>query len=256
MADSLKHYFQLIEVFTIREIKSRYKASILGPLWIVLYPLFTAVILNLVFGRFVKINTGNIPYFLFLLSGIIFWNFFQQSVTLAKDSLVWNRELITKTSFNKEVLPLSYVFSKLADFFVFVGVFLIFYLLLDFRIDFYFALIILLVIPIVLFSAGISLIVSAANAVFRDFGRMVDFFLMFVFYFSPIVYPVSSIPEKYKLVILINPLSQAIVILRQGLFKHRFSFDLFLISLVVSVIVFLIGLLFFKKVSKKLADLI
>src|SRR3989344_3262262 len=116
--NTLKHYLQLLEVFTIREIKSRYKSSLLGPLWIILYPLISALIFNFIFGKFIKIKTDNIPYFLFVLSGLLVWNFFQQGVSLAKDALIWNRELITKTSFPKDVLPLSLVLSKIPDFFI------------------------------------------------------------------------------------------------------------------------------------------
>lgn len=254
--NTFKYYLQLLEVFTIREIKSRYRASLLGFLWIVLYPLILAFILNFIFGRFVKINTHGIPYFLFVLSGILFWNIFQQSVSLAKESLVWNRDLVTKTSFPKNTLPLSYVFSKIPDFFVNCAILLFFYFLSGYEPHTSSFFIFLLIIPLFLFSAGISLAVSLANAVFRDFGRITELFLLLLFYATPIVYPDFLVPGNYKFFLLINPLSSMILFTRELLFRNNFRVDLFSLSLILSLFIFGLGFLLFRKFEKKMADLI
>lgn len=254
--DKIRHYLQLLEVFTVREVKSRYKASILGPLWIILYPLITAFILNIIFGIFIRIETEGIPYFLFLLSGLVFWNFFEQGLSLAKDSLVWNRDLVTKAAFPKNVLPLSYIVSKIPDFFVYFGILLFFYLFNGYQIQLSLFLSVILLIPLLLFSSGLALLISLTHAIFRDFGRIFDFVLMLLFYATPIVYPASFIPEKYKIILLINPLSLLIIYARELLFKNRFRMDLFFAALLISLFIFLIGIFFFKKFEKKIADLI
>lgn len=254
--DSLRIYIQLLDVFTIREIKSRYKASVLGPLWIILYPLVTAIILNFIFGTFIKIKTAGIPYFLFVLSGLVIWNFFQQGLNLAKDSLVWNRDLITKTAFPKDTLPLSYILSKIPDFIVYITIFLVFYLLNNFQLGPTSFLIIFSIVPLFFFSAGIALISSLTNAIFRDFGRIIDFSLLILFYATPIIYPDYLVPEKYKIFIYFNPLSQLIIFSRELFFKKLIRYDLFILSLILSVFTFLIGIAFFKKFEKKIADLI
>jgi ABC-type polysaccharide/polyol phosphate export permease len=253
----MKQYLQLLEVFTIREIKSRYKASLLGPLWIVLYPLMMAFLLSFIFEKIVKIKTAGIPYFVFLLSGLLFWNFFEQGVSLAKDSLVWNRGLITKSSFKKEVLPLSFILSKIPDFFVNLLILLIFMIIYKYNISLNFLILIFALIPIILFAAGIGLFFSLANAIFRDFGRIIDFLLVILFYATPILYPESFIPKRLSLFLLyFNPISLLINFSRQLLFENKIKMWLLLISFIMSLLVFILGLLFFRKFEKKIADLI
>jgi lipopolysaccharide transport system permease protein len=252
----MSRYLQLLEVFAIREIKSRYKSSILGFLWIVIFPLATAIILSLIFGTFIRISTEGVPYFLFLLSGLLYWNFFQQGFILAKDALIWNRDLVVKTAFPKVTLPLSYVLSRVPDFFVSFLILLIFYLIYGYNLNINFILIILFILPILLFLAGISLIISSLNAVFRDFGRIVDLFMTLLFYATPIIYPDTAIPHQYKLFVLLNPISDAIIFTRDLLFKNNIRYDLFFLSLILSLPIFAFGMIFFIKMEKKIVDLI
>ena len=254
--DRLKYHLQLLEVFTTRELKSRYKASLLGPLWIILYPLLTAIILNFLFGYFVNIPTEGVPYFIFVLSGLVVWNFFQQGVDLAKNSLVWDRELITKTSFPIFTLPLSLVISKIPDFLVYLLLLLVFYTIYSFHANFSYISTFIIIIPLFLFTAGVSLISSLANAVFRDFGKIVDFCFMFLFYATPIIYPETLIPNDYKFILYLNPLALLITLIRMLLFKGDFRPDLYLYSFPISLLTFIVGVILFKRYSKKIADLI
>lgn len=253
---SFNHYVQLLEVFTIREIKSRYKASILGPVWIVIYPLLTAFILNIVFGYFIRVDTGDIPYFLFLLSGLVVWNFFQQGLIVAKDALIWNRDLITKSAFPKSTLPLSYVLSKIPDHVVYLFILLLFLLFEGIKIEVNSVLIFILIIPLFLFSAGISLLIALTNAIFRDFGRLVEFLLLILFYITPIVYPETMVPEKFKFILFLNPLSLLIIFSRSLLFNHEVRLDLLLYAFSISMTIFIFGFHLFKAYEKKIADLI
>lgn len=253
----MKQYLQLLEVFTLREIKSRYKASLLGPLWIVIYPLMMAFLLSFIFEKVVKIRTEGIPYFVFLLSGLLFWNFFEQGISLAKDSLVWNRDLITKSSFKKEALPLSFILSKIPDFFVNLLILLIFMIIYKYNISLNFLILIFALIPILLFATGVGLFFSLANAIFRDFGRIIDFLLVILFYATPILYPESFIPKRLSLFLLyFNPISLVISFSRQLLFENKIKMWLLLISFITSLLVFILGILFFRKFEKKIADLI
>ncbi len=255
-ANKIKYYLQLIDVFTLREIKARYKASVLGILWIVIFPLVTAIILNIAFGTIMRIKTGNVPYFLFLLSGLLYWNFFQQGFILAKDSLIWNRDLVVKTAFPKITLPLAYVLSKIPDFFVNFFLLLIFYSLHGYSVNIYLILIFMFILPVLLFLTGVSLIVSSLNAVFRDFGRILDLFITFLFYLTPIIYPDTSIPYHYRYFVMLNPITDAIIFTRDLLFKNIIRYDLFFLSLIISLPIFVFGIIFFKKMEKKIVDLI
>jgi lipopolysaccharide transport system permease protein len=252
----INYYLQLLEVFTFREIKSRYKASILGFAWIIIYPLTMALILNVIFGQFIRIDTGYVPYFLFVFSGIVFWNYFQQSIYSAKDSLIWNSHLVTKSNIPKIVIPLSYVLSKVPDFFVYSLILIIFCILNGFKLELIVLFLFLSLIPLFLFTVGISLITSVSNAVFRDFGKITELFLLIIFYATPIVYPEKFIPENFKFILYLNPLSLSIVFARDILFNHKIQADMFLLSIVFSLLIFLLGILFFKKYEKVLPDLI
>ena len=254
--DNLRHYFQLLEVFTMREIKSRYKASLLGPVWIVLYPLLSAVILNFIFGKFINIKTEGVPYFIFVLSGLVVWNFFQQGVDLAKNSLIWDRELITKTSFPTSTLPVAFIISKIPDFLVYLILLLLLYTLFSYHANFSYVITLIILLPLFLFTTGIALISSLANSVFRDFGKIVEFVFMIFFYAPPVIYPESIIPSQYKIIFHLNPLAQLITLIRSLLFKGDFRLDLYLLSFPISLIAFLLGVVLYRKFSKKIADLI
>lgn len=252
----MKLYCQLLEVFTVREIKSSYKASFLGVLWIILYPLMTTFFLSFLFGQVIKIEDDGVPYFIFLLSGLIFWNLFQHAVTLAKDSLIWNREIVTKTAFPKEVLPLSLIFSKIPDFLVNLAMLFVFLMVFGIKIKIAFFIVFLAIIPVILLAGGIGFIFSITNGVFRDFGRMIEFLLMMLFYATPILYSEGYIPKKYFWFVTINPLALIISFVRNLFFKDTLRVDLFMTSLIISLVIFLAGIIFFRKFEKKIVDLI
>ncbi|OGK09708.1 hypothetical protein A2767_07645 [Candidatus Roizmanbacteria bacterium RIFCSPHIGHO2_01_FULL_35_10] len=254
--NTLKHYLQLLEVFTLREIKSRYKASLLGPLWIILYPLLTAFILNFVFGTFINIKTEGVPYFIFVLSGLVVWNFFQQGVELAKNALIWNRDLITKTSFPISTLPVALVISKIPDFIVYLILLVIFYTFNGYQANLFWLIIIIVILPLFLLTTGVALLSSLSNAVFRDFGKIIEFAFMILFYATPIIYPESLIPDRYKFILYLNPLALFITFIRELIFNADLRPELFLYSLPISILTFLAGIYLFKRYHKKISDLI
>jgi lipopolysaccharide transport system permease protein len=250
-------YFQIIEVLTMREIKSRYKGSILGPLWLILYPLITSLFLSFIFEKIVKIKVGNnMPFFTFIYSGIIYWSLFEQGINLAKDSLVWNRELVTKTAFPKETLPLSFIFSKIPDFFVNYIIFLIFIFIYKINFSFSLLLPIISLIPLILTSAAIGLFFSFTNAIFRDFGRIIEFLLMIGFYATPVIYQENFVPQKYYLFLRLNPLANIITFNREIIFNKNVHFEMFFFALIISFFAFIFSLLIFRLFEKKIVDLI
>lgn len=254
--DGLIYYLQLLEVFTVREIKYRYRASILGPLWIVINPLATTAILSIILGIFVKIEMGKTPYFLFLFSGLTFWNFFQQSVSLASETLIWNRDLITKTNFERNVLPLSYVLSKIPDLAIGFLIFFLFYLSYGFRPPTSILLVLLTIPPLFMFTSGVSLILSLLNSFFRDFGRIFEVLIMVFSYATPIIYSDSLIPERFKFFIYVNPLASIIIFSRRILFEGQVNFGLLGAAYILSLFMMVLGLYIFRKLEKKIADFI
>ncbi len=247
-------YLQLLEVFTIREIKSRYKASILGPLWIIIYPLMTTFFLSFVFEKIVKIRTGGISYYIFLLSGFLFWDFFSQGVLLAKESLIWNRDLVTKTTFSKETIPLSFIISKILDFIINLLILFAILVISGHEIKLQYLMIVMLIIPTAIFTAGIGLLFSITNAIFRYFGKIIDFFLLIFFYITPIIYSESFVPNKYKIILLFNPLSSVVITCRDMLFRNKFNINVMFQATIISLLIFFVGFYVFKKFEKKIVD--
>lgn len=250
------NYFELIKVLTIRELKSRYKASFLGPIWIILQPLMIVLVISLVFGYFVKIPVGNIPYSLFVLSGLIIWNFFQQCINIAKDSLIWNRDLVTKTNIPREILPLSMIISKLPDFFIYFILLLVFMIVNKYQISLINLSVIVIIIPLFFLTSGIGLIFSLSNSIFRDFGRIYELFIMVYFYLTPVIYPESMILKNYKVMFYLNPLALMISFTRELIFYGKFNFGYFISGTGISIIIFLISIFIFSKFARKIADLI
>ncbi len=256
MTSRKKIYLQLLLVFSQREILSRYKASILGILWIAIYPIAVSLILNYVFNSIFSLPNGDIPYFLFVFSSLIVWNFFNQGIILSMESLIWNRELVTKAAFPKSTLPLSYIFSKIPDFFVSYVILLCFYFAHGFSFGLHIFYPIVIMIPLLLFSSGFAFIVSMTNAIFRDAGRLIELALLVLFYASPIVYSYIAVPQHYSYLLYINPIAITIMGIQTSLFHYTFRIDLLALNFFWGGTLLFLGYMLFNKYEKKIADLI
>jgi homopolymeric O-antigen transport system permease protein len=209
-------YKELLRNLVTRDIKVRYKRSVLGFVWVMLNPLLMMLVMNMVFSSLFKMKTPN--YTSYLLSGIILWNFFSQSTTTAVVSLISNSGLIKKIHIPKAVFPLSVILSAVVNFlFSLVPLFFIFYLTktpLGGR---------LYLLPVVLvmvglFSFGIALLLSTLTVFFHDTIYIYDVLLMVGMYMTPIFYPDSIIPQKFLFIIHLNPLYYYLDIFRGALY--------------------------------------
>lgn len=209
-------YKELLRNLVTRDIKIRYKRSVLGFLWVMLNPLLMMLVLSMVFSGLFKVRTPN--YTSYLLSGIILWNFFSQSTTTSVVSLIANSRLIKKIYIPKAVLPLSVVLSAVVNFlFSLVPLFFIIYLTgapLGSR---------LYLLPVVLvlvglFSFGIALLLSTLTVFFHDTIYIYDVLLMVWMYMTPIFYPESIIPQKFLFIFHLNPFYYYLAIFRGALY--------------------------------------
>ena len=187
----------LLYQLTQKEIKSRYKQSIIGYAWVLLNPLALLVVYSFVFSIVFRFPTANIPYPIFLFAALLPWTFFQNSILSATNSLVSHADLLKKVAFPREVIPYSVVVAKLVDFFFSAFVFIL--LLIYYKVSLswtalYF--IPLLFVQIIL-TTGISLFLSAANLFYRDIQYLGNLLLLLWFYVTPVVYPLSLVPVSY-----------------------------------------------------------
>ncbi|PJE67795.1 hypothetical protein COU95_00405 [Candidatus Shapirobacteria bacterium CG10_big_fil_rev_8_21_14_0_10_40_9] len=254
----IKYYLELVNNFTKRDLKVRYSSSILGFLWIFFYPISMTVIASLVFSIVFKSTIEKVPYFLFAMIGLISWNFFMQTVLVSTRTLVWNRELIDNTNFPKDALIIATSFSKTVDFGLNMAVFLVAFFLSQHQSLPPKVLLIFLTITTAqfLFQTGISFLTSSLNIYFRDVQNGIDIFLQVLFYLTPVVYPITLIPQKFSFIFSLNPLTQIIEMYREIFFKQVINWQKLIFIWLISASFFIIGYKVFKRLEKNFADVI
>ena len=247
-----------------RDFTVFYKQTILGPLWFFIQPLLSTIVFSIIFNKVAGISTDGTPPNLFYMSGIIAWNYF--SGCLSETSNVFNRNagLFSKVYFPRIVVPLSIVISKLTTFFVQSVLLLILYFYyssngdLNYHFDYtYFVLLPIMILQMAVLGLGLGSIISSLTVKYRDLGFLLGFGTQLLMYACPIVYPLSSVPDKYKFYIELNPMTPIIIGFRKIFTgEGQFSLDVYLFSIFISVFIFLIGFIIFSKVEKKFIDTI
>jgi lipopolysaccharide transport system permease protein len=243
--------YQLVQ----REIKARYKQSVIGYFWVILNPLVLMAVYTFVFSVVFRFPV-EIPYPLFLFAALLPWNFLQQGVMSATNSLVSNDILLKKVAFPREVIPYSVLMAKGVDFLF--SVLLFFALIIVYRVPL--SLTALLFIPIMLIQVilmtGLSLLLSTFNLFYRDIQYLTNLVLMVWMYMSPVVYPLSMVPTKYVWLYKLNPMVGIIEGYRAVLFGYPIEYPILASALFISLVTLLLGFLLFKKFEKVFADVV
>jgi ABC-2 type transport system permease protein len=243
---------------TSREIKSRYAQSILGYFWILLNPLFQMLIMSFVFSFFIRIPSSfNIPYSVFIYTGLLPWNLFIYSITSSTNSLIENESLIKKVYFPREIIITATIISKVYDYLlastILVG-FLFYYHVNVSPLVLFLPLILFIQI---LFSLGLSFILSALNLFYRDIQYLMNSILLAWFYLTPILYPIEMIPERYRFVLQLNPMSVLINAQRRAIFGGGdLNSNSIIIAILLSLTIFYLGYFIFKKLEGLFADVV
>ncbi len=255
---ALWRYRDLLGALAIRDIKLRYRQTLLGVLWVVLQPLLGAGIFAFVFGRVAKLDSGGVPYLLFSYTGLLAWNLFSGSVLKASGSLVANAPLVAKVFFPRLLLPFSAVVSTLLDFAI--------ALIVGFALMLWWGKVpgpMLLLAPVwlallLLFSTGLGMLCAALAVAYRDVLHILPVALQMLLYGSPVGYTIAVIPEGlprtlYKL----NPLAALIEGFRNALLgQGHVGIYSAAYAAAVSVLIFLVGLVFFLRMERQFADVI
>lgn len=242
-------------MLALRDIKLRYKHTALGVIWVILQPLLAGIIFTIIFGRFAKLPSDGNPYLLFVFSGLIAWTFFSGAIQRAGNSLITDSRLITKVYFPRLLVPLSGTVSALLDFFV--SLILVAGLLIYYQVNPGSAVLLLpffLLLTLVL-ATGVSLWLSALNVKYRDFMYALPFIIQVWLFASPVAYTAGLVPEKWKLVYSLNPLVGIIEGFRTAfLGTSSLTTQMLVISGTLSVIIFVSGVFFFRRVERSFAD--
>ena len=253
----LWQYRELLYFFTWRDLKVRYKQTMIGVAWAIFQPLITMVVFTVFFGTLAKVPSDNIPYPIFVFTGLLFWQFFSTALSETSNCLIANQAIITKVYFPRLILPLSSVLTKLVDFVIaaiILAVMMAFY-------GFVPQLSSIIVIPLVLIisfmaSIGLGLILAAINVKYRDVRYALPFFIQMLLFVTPVIYP-ASIAGKYSYLLALNPMTGAIQSARAALLGTTpVNWELIGISFVACLVLMLAGIYIFKKVERFFADIV
>ena len=253
----LKQYRDLFYFLVVRDIKVKYKQTVLGGLWAIIQPFFAMVVFTLFFGRLAKMPSDGIPYPIFNYTAMVAWTFFAMSITGSGNSLVGEANLISKVYFPRLIIPLSPVLAGLLDFsiafIVLIGMMFYFHIYPTIMV----LLVPFLIILMMLTASGVGMFLAALNAKYRDIRYTIPFLVQLWMFASPVVYPASLVPEKYRLIYALNPMTGVIEGFRSVLLGTvAFPAMMILISAIVSLIMFAFGLLYFKQMERYFADII
>ncbi|WP_191859200.1 ABC transporter permease [Hanstruepera ponticola] len=257
-------YRDLLILFVKRDIVTVYKQTVLGPLWYVIQPLFTSVIFTLVFNSLGNIQTGSVPPFLFNLAGITAWNYFRECLTKTSSTFTVNANIFGKVYFPRVIMPMSVTISNLLKFgiqlVIFIG-FLIYYCFNGFVLTINTSLLLfpIYVIMMALLGLGLGMIISSMTTKYRDLNVLVGFGVQLLMYMSAVPYPVSEAQSKFPEIVaqfvIYNPVTQIVEGFRYMLLgMGYFSWVGFIYTLIISVIVFLFGLIIFNRTEKIFVD--
>lgn len=251
------NYKELLYFFTWRDFKVRYKQTTIGVLWAIFQPFITMVIFSLFFGGLLKIPSDNVPYPIFVYTGLLFWQFFSTSLSETSNTFISNQAIITKVYFPRLLLPLSSVSTKLVDFaiasIILVGM-MIYYGYTP-NLSGLFILPLLLIITFMI-AVGGGLFLASINVKYRDVRYILPFFIQILLFITPVIYP-SSIAGQYSYLLALNPMMGVIQSARAALLgTSPINWLLIFISFITSLIFIVIGVVYFKKVERYFADII
>lgn len=253
----LWNYRELIYFFTWRDLKVRYKQTLLGASWAVLQPFLTMVVFSIFFGGLAKVPSDGVPYPIFSYTALIPWTLFSKALQDASRSLVSSANIISKIYFPRLILPLSSTLAGLVDFviaFVVLLGMMVFYGIAPTANIWMLPIFVLLAL---ITAIGFALWLSALNVMYRDVGYIIPFLTQFWMYITPIAYPASMVPEQWKILYALNPMTGVVEGFRWALLGTGEGPGIsLLISAGISVLVTVSGLFYFRRMERKFADMV
>lgn len=255
-------YKDLLVMFVKRDFISVYKQTILGPFWLFIQPLLMSVTMTIVFSGFAEIPTGEIPPILFYLGGLTLWNYFSNCLTNTANTFITNKNIFGKVYFPRLIIPISVCISGLVRIALQLVMFFIFWAYYWNTTDLIEPNAVAFLLPVLIFllagiSLGFGIIFSSLTTKYRDFTFLLGFGIQLLMYATPVIYPTTIIPEKYKWLIHANPITPIINTFKHGFLNSKgFEFSPFdlLYSFAFMLVLLFIGVLMFNKVEQKFMD--
>lgn len=249
---------ELLYTFVWRDIKVRYKQTVIGVAWAIFQPFFTMLIFTVFFGHLAKVPSENTPYPIFVYVGLLFWNYFAAALNAITNIFVENENMIKKIYFPRIILPLSSTITPLVDF---VFAFLVLLALMAYY-HFTPSWIGVVTMPLLLLMAfltvlGAGLFLSSLNVKYRDVRYLLSFFIQILLFLTPVIYPPTLVPAQLQWLLYLNPMTGVITMARSTLLHNTFAdWSLFGISVAVSIVLVLAGIAYFRKTEQYFADIV
>lgn len=249
-------YRELLYFLTLRDIKVRYKQTLMGAVWVVIQPLMTMLIFTLIFNKFARLDTKDIPYPLFAYSGLLLWTFFSNAVTTGTFSLVNNSHLVTKVYFPRVFMPAAAVGAGLVDLAIASLLLISLAIYYGVRPSWGALLLPLMVILAAMLSLGTGMLVSALTVKYRDLRHALPFVMQFWMFASPVIYPSSIVPDQWRWLLLINPMTGILEGFRAALTGQPFDWTMIVISAAVATTLLAVAFYVFRGLEDTFADVI
>jgi lipopolysaccharide transport system permease protein len=247
---------ELLYFLTWRDIRVRYRQTLLGALWAITQPLFTMIIFTLFFSKLAKIPSDGVPYPLFAYAGLLPWIFFSNAVNHSSNSLVGNAHLITKIYFPRVLIPTASVAAGLVDFSVAFAMLALLMVYFGVAPTWNLLLLPLLVVMTAALALGVGMWMSALNVKYRDIRFALPFALQLLMFMTPIIYPSSLVPAPWRHVLSINPLAGIIEAYRSSLYGRPFNWQTLLQATAVTLLLLVVSSFYFHKTERTFADLV
>jgi lipopolysaccharide transport system permease protein len=250
-------YRELLMIFAWRDLKVRYRQTFLGAIWVMGQPLVSMLIFTVIFGRVAKLGvTTDVPYPVFVLAGVLLWNFAAGAINHVGNSLLGASYLISKAYFPRLVVPLSNIVTDLVDFVIAAA--LLVPVMLWYRVIPSVGILLapLIVLLATMFALGVGLWIAALNIEYRDIRIVIPWVLQIAMYVTPVVYPLAALPARYRTVAVLNPMSGIVEAFRATLFGTAVPTMPLLWSVAASLLLLLTGAFYFRRAERRFADIL
>lgn len=250
-------YRELFSFLVWRDILVRYKQTALGVVWAILQPLLITIIFSVFFNRIAGISSGKVPYVIFAYVGLLFWNYFSTALSDISNSLITNQSIVTKVFFPRLIIPAAAAGVAVLDFvsaLIMLAILLIYYHVIP-------ALIGIVWIPVLLLlsivtALGIGLTLAILNVKYRDVRYALPFFVQSLLFITPVIYPVSLVPQQWQWALFINPMTGVVETARAALFNLSINYSGLAISLISALIMVFVGITLFQRFERQIADVL
>ncbi len=249
-------YRELLWVLTARDIKVRYKQTVLGAAWAIVRPVLTMLIFSVVFGTLAKMPSDGFPYPVFVYAALLPWTFFATAISTSGQSLVGSTNLVSKVYFPRLIIPLSSIGAGLIDLAISTGILLL--MMLWYGVGWSVNLLAapVLLMAVIFIALGVGTLLSALTVAYRDFTHLTPFIVQIWMYITPVIFPVSLVPERWQWLLYLNPMTGLIEGFRSAFLGKAFDMQGLGISFLMAVVIFVVGITYFEKVERRFADII